>query len=85
MIKPLLVFLLILVLVVFAIMNVHGVPLNLIVGGPVNVKAIYLVLASYFLGMITAFYIVISVRIRAKRREQLSGRKEVEEPDTEDE
>jgi uncharacterized integral membrane protein len=55
-------------LVVFVMVNTHHVTLSFVVGGPVRVRMIFLLLTTFFLGMGTAWFTMMALRLRARRR-----------------
>lgn len=82
-IKVLIISLVVLLLVLFALSNVHHVPLHFIVGGPVNVKAISLVLVSYVLGVLSTVYVLVILKIHSKKK--LRNKKESDADENEGE
>jgi uncharacterized integral membrane protein len=78
--KTVVFFIIVLLAVLFALSNAHHIPMRFGIGGPVNVKLIYLMLFSYLFGVLSSAYFFTMWRIKAHKRG--AG---VEEEDEEDE
>ncbi len=57
-------------LVVFVMVNTHHVTLSFVVGGPVRVRMIFLLLTTFALGAGTAWFAMMALRLRARRRDR---------------
>jgi len=69
MVRSILVFIGVLMIIMFAVSNVHHIPLKF-AGEPFNVRLIYLMLFSYLLGVLSAAYFFIMTRINARKKKQ---------------
>ena len=83
-IKVVIITLIVLLLVLFALSNVHPVPLNFILGGPVSVRAISLVLVSYALGVLSTVYVLIILKLRTKKNLRNKKENDTDEREGED-
>ena len=70
MVRSVIVFIAILLLILFALSNVHQVPLRFIAGEPLNVRLIYLFLFAYFLGVMTTAYFYVLAGIVSRRKKK---------------
>lgn len=68
MLKSIIVFITVVVVVLFAVSNVHHIQLHFITGNPFHVRLIYLILFSYVLGVLSASYFFIMSRFNARRK-----------------
>ena len=72
MLKSIALFVMVLIIVLFALSNAHHIPMHFVVGEAMNVRLIYLVLFSYLLGLLSASYFFVMLKIEARKRQ---GRK----------
>ncbi len=83
MLKSMIVFIAVLAILVFALANAHHIELHFMPGNPVDVRAAYLVLFSYVLGVLSASYFFVMSRFNARKKARLQ--EESEDEDDEDE
>jgi hypothetical protein len=55
-------------LVAFVMVNTHHVKLSFVVGEAVEVRMIFLLLTTFFLGMATTWFTQMGLRVRARQR-----------------
>lgn len=79
MLKSIIVFITVLVVLLFALSNVHHIPLHFITGNPFNVRLVYLVLFSYMLGVLSAAYFFVMARFNARKKARIREAPEQEE------
>ncbi len=82
MVRSLIVFIAVLLIVIFAISNVHAIPLRLFAGEPVNVRLIYLLLFSFLIGVASTSYFFMMMKFHAKKKKALQA-KSTEDEDQE--
>ena len=77
-------FVLVLLILLFALLNVHHIRMRLVTGQQFEVRLIYLLLSSYLLGVLSSAYFFLLARLRARRkRSSRSDEAEDEEPEEE--
>ena len=81
-VKSVIVFVTVMVIVLFALSNVHHIQLHFITGNPFNVRLIYLVLLSYVLGVVSALYFFLMLRWSARKK---ARNRETEQAEDEEE
>jgi uncharacterized integral membrane protein len=55
-------------LVVFVMVNTHHVSLSFIVGPPIQIRMIFLLVCTFTVGALTTLFLMMGLRLRAKRR-----------------
>jgi len=68
MVRSLVFFVAVLLIVLFAISNMHPIQLRLFAGEPVNVRLFYLVLFSFLIGIVSASYFFLMLRYHDKKK-----------------
>ncbi|MBE3039954.1 MAG: hypothetical protein NTZ09_07440 [Candidatus Hydrogenedentes bacterium] len=68
MVRSLVFFVAVLLIVFFAISNMHPIPLRLFAGEAVNVRLFYLVLFSFLIGIVSASYFFLMLRYHDKKK-----------------
>ncbi len=68
MVKSIIAFITVVVIVLFALSNVHHIQLHFITGNPFDVRLIYLGLFSYMIGVLSAAYFFVVSRFLARRK-----------------
>ena len=65
--------------VIFVMMNTHHVTLSFVLGGPVKVRLIFLMMMTFFVGMLATSLITMVWRLRPRRTPapEVSGDKDV--------
>ena len=86
MLKSMIAFLAVLLILLFALSNMHNIQLHFVTGNPFTVRLAFLVLFSYLLGVLSASYFFIMAGFNAKRktRKTAEARRADEEEDEED-
>ncbi len=68
MLKSIIAFITVLLILLFALSNVHHIELHFLTGSPFNIRLIYLVLFSFMLGILSASYFFIIGRFNAIKK-----------------
>jgi len=68
MVRSLVFFMAVLLIVLFAISNMHPIQLRLFAGEAVNVRLFYLVLFSFLIGIVSASYFFLMLRYHDKKK-----------------
>ncbi len=68
MLKSIIVFITVLVILLFALSNVHHIQLHFITGSPFNVRLVYLVLFSFMIGVLSISYFFVLGRLNARKK-----------------
>ena len=73
MVKSIIAFITVVVIVLFALSNVHHIQLHFITGNPFDVRLIYLVLFSYMTGVLSATYFFVLSRFHARKKARVEA------------
>ena len=73
MLKSVIVFIAVLLILLFALSNMHQIQLHFITGNPLTVRLASLVLFSYVLGVLSASYLFMISRWHARRMARKRG------------
>jgi uncharacterized integral membrane protein len=86
MLKSMIAFMAVLLILLFALSNVHNIQLHFITGNPFTVRLASVVLFSYLLGVLSASYFFVMAGFNAKRkaRKRAGALQADEEEDEED-
>lgn len=68
MLKSMIVFLAVLLILLFALSNLHHIQLHFITGNPFSVRLASLLLFSYVLGVLSASYFFVMTRLTARKK-----------------
>ena len=68
MLKSMIAFLAVLLILLFALSNLHHIQLHFITGNPFSVRLASLLLFSYVLGILSASYFFVMARLTARKK-----------------